>query len=445
MHKPHVHPEGRYLQTAAGAPFFWLGDTAWELFHRLTLEEAAFYLEDRAHKGYTVIQAVALAEFDGLHTPSALGHLALIDDDPLRPNDAYFQHVDAVIARANALGLVIGLLPTWGDKVRPMFGAGPRVFEPDNARAYGAWLGARYRDADVVWILGGDRPPVGTDAGEAFDDRVVWRALAEGVRAGAGPGALLTYHPPGFSSSAIHLHAEPWLDLNLLQSGHGSGHDVPAWDWVVRELERDPRKPVLDGEPNYEDHPVNPWPAWDPASGYFRDHDVRRQIYRSVFAGACGVTYGHHAVWQFCDDRHPAINHADRTWREALDRPAASQVGHLRRLMESRPYFGRVRDPLLLAGPAGEGERHIEATRDAAGRYAFIYLPQPAEVRVDLERLSGERVDVWWLDPRSGQATADGTRARRGVVGFTPPAGGPDWVLVLDAAAQGFPPPGQGS
>ncbi len=442
MPHPRVHADGHYLQTPTGEPFFWLGDTAWELFQRLSLEEADAYLTDRAAKGFTVIQAVALAEFDGLHTANFAGEQPLIDDDPLKPNDAYFAHVDAVIARANALGLVIGLLPTWGDKVRPFWGVGPRIFNVDNARGYGAWLGARYRDADVIWILGGDRPPLGVDNGVAFDDRAIWRALAAGIRSGAGADALLTYHPAGYSSSAEHLHNEAWLDLNMFQSGHGSGHDVPAWEWVAREHAREPRKPVLDGEPNYEDHPVNPWPSWDPASGYFSDHDVRRQTYRTVFAGGCGVTYGHHAIWQFCGERFAPINHADRSWREALDRPGACQMIHLRRLMESRPYFSRVRDPLLMASPNGEGARHLEATRDEHGRSAFIYLPQSEPVQVDLARLSGERLDVWWYDPRTGVVTSQGSLPRVGLATFTPPSDGPDWVLVLDDSAQRFAPPG---
>jgi hypothetical protein len=51
------HPcRGRYLVTERGEPFFYLGDTAWELFHRLTREEADLYLKDRAAKGFTVIQ-----------------------------------------------------------------------------------------------------------------------------------------------------------------------------------------------------------------------------------------------------------------------------------------------------------------------------------------------------------------------------------------------------
>src|SRR5215211_871474 len=78
------------LATAHGAPFFWLGDTAWELFHRCTREEARRYFMDRQQKGFNVIQAVALAEFDGLHAPNAYGDLALLDDDPRQPNPAYF-------------------------------------------------------------------------------------------------------------------------------------------------------------------------------------------------------------------------------------------------------------------------------------------------------------------------------------------------------------------
>ncbi len=56
-----------------GTPFFYLGDTAWELFHRLSKEDAEKYLENRREKGFTVIQAVILAELDGLNTPNMEG------------------------------------------------------------------------------------------------------------------------------------------------------------------------------------------------------------------------------------------------------------------------------------------------------------------------------------------------------------------------------------
>jgi hypothetical protein len=50
-----ISPDKRRLIRKDGSPFFWLGDTAWELFHRSTREEAAAYLINRAAKGFTVI------------------------------------------------------------------------------------------------------------------------------------------------------------------------------------------------------------------------------------------------------------------------------------------------------------------------------------------------------------------------------------------------------
>src|SRR4051812_47982431 len=111
-----VSDNHRYLLDRDGKPFFYLGDTAWELFHRLDRDEADVYLRDRAARRFTVIQAVVLAEYGGLDVPNPYGHLPLVDRDPTRPVEAYFEHVDHVVSRAGELGLVIGMLPTWGDK-----------------------------------------------------------------------------------------------------------------------------------------------------------------------------------------------------------------------------------------------------------------------------------------------------------------------------------------
>ena len=102
-----VSSNRRYLVDEQGRPFFYLADTAWELFHRLTREEADLYLDDRARKGFTAIQAVAIAELDGISTPNAYGHLPFVDEDPTRPavvegaaND-YWDHVDYIVRMAN--------------------------------------------------------------------------------------------------------------------------------------------------------------------------------------------------------------------------------------------------------------------------------------------------------------------------------------------------------
>jgi hypothetical protein len=103
------------------------------LFHRLNRAEAEKYLETRRQQGFNVIQAVILAEMDGLHTPNANGHLPLLGDDPTRPNEFYFRYDDEIIRLAADKGLYIGLLPTWGDKVHGGgWGVGPMIFNAEN-------------------------------------------------------------------------------------------------------------------------------------------------------------------------------------------------------------------------------------------------------------------------------------------------------------------------
>src|SRR3954447_13783215 len=145
-----VSDNKRFLVTADGKPFFYLGDTAWELFHRLAREEAEAYLKNRAPKGFTHIPAVILAEEDGLHAPNANGDVPLIGDDPAKPNEKYFEHVDFIVKRAGELGLYIGMLPTWGDKWNLGKRTGPEIFTPENAGSYARWLAMRYKTATNI-------------------------------------------------------------------------------------------------------------------------------------------------------------------------------------------------------------------------------------------------------------------------------------------------------
>ena len=211
-----VSPNRRYLTHADGTPFFWIGDTAWELFHRLTREEVTLYLETRSSQGFNVFQAVALSELDGLRTPNAYGNQPLIDFDPTQPDlTGYWDHVDWVVDEAARFGIYVGLLPTWGDKVHPLWGDGPQIFNPENAFTYAKWLAKRYADRpNIIWINGGDRPVVGNES--------VWDAIAHGLRAGDSQRRLISFHPVGEQTSSEDLHDRDWLDFNMMQTGHGT-------------------------------------------------------------------------------------------------------------------------------------------------------------------------------------------------------------------------------
>jgi hypothetical protein len=430
----------RFVITSDGSPFFWLGDTAWELLHRATREDAERYLRNRAERRFTVIQTVALAELDGLHVPNAYGELPLRNDDPTQPNDAYFAHVDWIVARANELGLYIGFLPTWGDKWNRKWGSGPEIFTPVNAEAYGVWLGTRYREAGLIWILGGDRP-VETDT-----QRAIVEAMARGLRKGDGGSHLMTFHPTGGSGSSQYFHEAQWLDVNMRQNGHGAEY-TGRYDQTRADYDRSPAKPVLDGEPIYEDHPV----AFDAKKyGHSIGADVRRPLYWDLFGGAMGHTYGHHSVWQMWVPGREPVNNPLMPWTDAIEQPGAAQMQHARALLESRPFLTRIPDDtVIVTGPVptsvpGAGRYRLSATRDRDGSYAMVYAPAGRPFAVRMSAVTGPKVTAWWFSPRDGRATRIGTFANTGERTFSPPDPGElaDWVLVLDDATKGYPAPG---
>lgn len=434
-----VSPNQRYLQTADGQPFFWLGDTAWELFHRLTREEAEKYLRNRADKGFTVIQAVALAELDGLHEPNPYGELPLENDDPAKPREAYFRHVDDIIRMADQLGLYIGLLPTWGDKVfRNTWGKGPEIFTVANATTYGEWIGKRYKDQkNIIWILGGDRNP------RDENDVAIWRSMAEGIAAGAGghDKVLMTFHPQPNSledgGSSKWFHRDEWLDFNMFQTGHCRENNV--WDRIQHVYNLKPVKPVLDGEPLYEDHPVC-FNAKD--LGTSSAYDVRKLAWLNVFAGAFGHTYGCHDIWQMYAPHRQPVNGPHYPWYVALDLPGAGQLKYLRQLIEARPLFERVPDQSLITDALNANDR-IQATRGKD--YAFVYSAQGKKFTLNPTNISGRELVAHWYNPRNGEVKEAGKYFKKTKLDFTPPTSGygQDWVLIVDDASKNYKVPGK--
>ncbi len=442
-----VSENRRFLVREDGTPFFYLGDTAWELFHRLNREEADRYLQDRARKEFTVIQAVALAELDGHTDPNPYGHLPLVDLDPTRPDvkdgpaNDYWDHVDYIVEKANSLGLIIGFLPTWGRYWHDKTKDGKPIFTAASAESYGLWLGNRYKSSGIIWILGGDRS-VDND-----EQREIIRAMARGLRKGDGGAHLMTFHPPGGGGSSKWFHGDDWLDFNMRQNGHVAEF-TGRYDTTRSDYDRTPVKPVLDGEPIYEDHPV----SFNARSfGHSISIDTRRPLYWDLFTGACGHTYGHHSVWQMWQPGRNPINNPLMPWFEAIDQPGAGQMRFGRNLLESRPFLTRIPDDTVIVtdrvatSVPGAGRYRFVATRNADGSYAMVYAPIGRTFRVNMDKISGGKVQAWWFNPRNGEATAIGEYPNTGQRSFTPPDKGEDldWVLVLDDAARRYPPPGK--
>ncbi|WP_231915327.1 DUF4038 domain-containing protein [Lewinella sp. 4G2] len=420
-----VSADGSHLVTGAGLPFFYLADTAWELLHRCDEAESRMYLKDRAAKGINVIQTVILAELEGLTVPSANGHLPLRNLDPARPNEEYFQHVDAVVRLADSLGLYLGLLPTWGDKFNKKWGVGPEVFTPENARTFGRFLGERYRNNNVIWILGGDRIP------EEPEDFAIVRAMAAGLRAAVDRRQLITYHPQGGYKSSDYFPNDDWLDFHMFQSGHGGSGNKLDYKFPPEVLAEAPGKPVINGEPCYEDHPIN----WRPVNGWFTDFDTRRAAYWSVLAGTAGHTFGNHSIWQMWQPGRAPISSARTDWRTALRYPGVRQMGYLRRLMEGLPFWELSPDADLFTAIPNSSGRETLVVRTQDTGLVIAYTPYGDRLEIRRDRLPG-KVICSWFDPRSGNSIPFKAAQTEDMLLFDPPfepAPGNDWVLVVRA------------
>lgn len=418
-----------------GKPFTWIGDTAWELFHRLDREQASYYLSKRASQGFTVIQAVGLAELDGLNTPNPYGEVPLINHDPARPNEAYFKHVDFIIDKAAELDLNIAFLPTWGDKLfKASWGEGPEVFNEANIKIFGKWLASRYKDRkNIIWVIGGDRNPR-----PESNDAEIWRALAAGIITSAGgkDNVMMTFHPqPHRQGSGEWFHNDDWLDFNMFQNGHC--RDAAVYDNIKRAYDREPAKPVIDGEPIYEDHPV----CNSKDLGTSNAYDVRKAAYLDLFAGAFGHTYGCHDIWQMYAPPRVPINGAHIPWQLALELPAANQMRHVRNLIESRPMLDRVPDQSLVVEKDLSSYDRIQATRGKD--YAFIYTSTGKAFTVNPGKVIGTTLTATWFDPKSGATLGGGQFDNKKATKFTPPESGygKDWVLILDDASKNYPKP----
>lgn len=407
-----VSPNGRYFVDGRGDPFFWLGDTAWPLFGQYARAEAEAYLVNRARKGFTIIQGVlAWGGGTGFETPLPGPNYA--GDPPWlggpeHPNEAYFQNVDDLVRCAAAHGLILAMLPTWGYYVNDV-----QVLNPENARAYGRWLGARYKEApNIVWVNGGDRIPT------RYEE--VYRALAHGLREGDGGAHLITYHPCGWRSSAQFFHQEDWLDFNMIETWTEWAKVYPA---VLADTLLLPVKPVVLGEGAYENGPEYP-------QGPITPLIVRRQAWWAFTAGGF-FTYGQDQMWRMGPG-----------WTTTFDTPGAGHMTVFKQIATSRPWWKMVPDQGLFAAGVSCERTLNTALRSVDSDCALIYLSSQCHVLIHLDKILTRRVRATWIDPRNGEEREAGIYATGNQVASTFPQPASQWfstpghwedaVLALD-------------
>lgn len=385
-----VSDNGRHLVRANGEPFFWQGDTEWDLFHLLTASEATELLRARKAHGFTVIQAMCVGIFPEWIARNKMppwGDLhAWLDDNPLTPNEAYFRRMDEIVAAAQREGLLLVIGVYHAKDVEA------KRITLENVRVWTRWLAARYRHApNIVWSM--------YPHAEAASFPMV-RAAVAGLNEGDGGSHLITLHPDPSPTSSSFMHTEAWLAFNTFQSWSSGylNHRLAMADYA-----RTPVKPVVNGEARYEEE--------DGTTAL----EVRRGAWWSYLAGAA-YTYGHRDNWK-----------SPRTWRDWVGTPGARQVEIAGRFLRSLAWWKLVPDQSLLVN---EGE--CVAARSIKGDWVLVYLPTPITVTVKLDRVGSAKSKASWINPVTGEKTLTEVHPPFTRPTFKPPEGWQDAVLFIE-------------
>ncbi|NDV79714.1 glycoside hydrolase family 140 protein [Dysgonomonas sp. 511] len=435
--KLKVSDNKRFLQHENGTPFFWLGETAWLLPSRSNRDEVDYFMNETKKNGYNVLQISTLHNIPSMNV---YGHWALPNRFDFKDIDKpgeynYWQHVDYIVERAQRSGIYIGIVCVWGTPVQQ------KLMTVEDARKYGKFLAERYKKyPNIIWLIGGDI------RGDVEPE--VWQSLATTIRS-IDSGHLMTFHPRGRTCSSTWFHNEPWLDFNMFQSGHrrynqrkGDG-DYPIeenteednWRFVEREFAMSPKKPVIDGEPSYEDIPHG---LHDANERRWLAEDVRRYAYWSVFAGSFGHTYGHNSTMQMLRPGYQASFGAEKPWWEAIHDPGCQQMKYLKKLVMAFPFFERIPDQSVIAGTNGLQYERVIATR--GNDYILVYNYTNRKEEIDMTKISGAKKKAWWYSPVNGSVEYIGefNNGKQAFIHDSEYRAGNDKVLIITDAKTSY-------
>lgn len=415
-----VGPTSRYLVDQNGQPFFLAGDAAWSLIVQLSDQEVETYLGNRRQLGFTLVMVNLIEhEFSSNPPGNFYGERPFTGANFTTPNEAYFVHADAVIQSAAQKGIVVMLAPLY-------LGAGcgsegwcaeVQAATTQAMTQWGAYVGNRYKNYDnIIWMIGGDTDP------SPVQSKV--QAMVDGILSQDTRHLFTAHNSP--EEMAIDPWGRPaWLKVNNIYTYHDTQYDELLATYGVS-----PAMPYFFLETKYENE-------WSPTP---TPQQLRAQSYWAVTSGAFGHVFGNCPIWHFGSSQGYCT---ETDWQAELTQPGSINIQYWQKLFRSRHWHTLVPNQNTLSSGALTGTSHATAAVASDGSSIIVYLPTTRAVTVNPSGLQSGALTVWWYDPATGQATQDaGSYSTAAPLSLTPPAGGTDWVLVVDAAGFGFPPPG---
>ncbi len=407
-----VSADRRYLIHADGTPFLWMGDTAWNTAWKSTAAEWREYVDTRARQRFNVLQVVATGL--GSKTAPPPGRSPFHPDGS--PDAVVWRELEDKIACANDRGVMVLLVGV---------GKSHAGYEaPQRSPAFARYLAGRLAGHLVIFS-------------PSMDQRLEPVNEESGARLHRLTNHLITQHPGTHLDTARRYHDADYTDFCGLQSGHHSGRLEPAYaaarEWTLEMWRRPPVKPVINIETMYDARGNDRGPNW-------REQDVRKLGWIAWLSGSRGYTYGAGdippkvpagagGVWRFSD--HPA---AYDHWRKAMLWPSAGQMTHLRDFFAGIDWWRLVPAPDLVKNQADDPRHKMAVSSAAAGDLLVAYLPDNAEIVLDLSQLR-PGLSARWFNPVTGRSEPASIRLEPATaVTLRRPGGWSDATLLLTTA-----------
>jgi len=417
---------GHYLIHEDGHPFFYLGDTAWEITWKSDSTEFLQYLDDRKKKGFSAIQIVAMTHqnhrLKAYGVQNRYGEPFFLNEDFSMFNPRYFDYLDFIVRKANDSGLLVSLVPLWASMTELYSSQYPFVLSTKQSLLLGKYVGERYSGFHVVWVIGGD------NAYDTIQRKIFWTLFATVIKKTTGSRQLMTLHPKGWKSSFDYFdNNTKWLDFHMYQSSHKAGADF-TWFAGSEGYGLKPPKPVLNGEACYEDICDNLWQPQDTSQvnmPRIRPEHVRQASYESILSGAqVGITYGANGVWQWHTQELPGTHLPRVPAKEAWQFPGSTQMGVLKKVMVRFKWY-QLRPAQHLLWEFKSDENYLPIA--GSDSLLMAYCPQHTQwVSIKPNFFSG-KISYFWIDPTSGDSTSATETAS--LIRLRPPDAS-DWILI---------------
>jgi hypothetical protein len=398
----------RYLITQHNEPFLLNADAGWLLFHKLQFNQARQYIDNRhEHFFNTVFLQILPPEPDQKNAYNSTPFAT--QGDFSTPNDTYFKYVEDIVRYANSRQMMVGLVPAWLGCCGSNWAAVQQQNGVEKCKKYGEYLGTRLSKYDnVLWIMGGDRDPLGEEA--------VQKAIAKGIKS-AAPNQLMTYHAASSHSSVDVFANESWLDLSIVYTYFRGKEgtwttDMPqVYEVSDKEYQKNPTKAFILGESQYENENVG------------TEQMVRRQAYWTMLSGGAGHCYGS-SVWAF-----------GTNWQRNMNLNGALSMSRFYKIFSGLPWEllrPETSGELVVSGQGTYGEDDYSPVAVLPNyRLAMMYLPVGHPVKINMAQMKGSNLRVLWINPKTNQRWAGGYFKPRAVRELIPPTLSDDWILLI--------------